>query len=229
MEQIQRLKAQYQSGQITMMGGTSTTGKKSDSRLRGEGSSSTDSELGTETGMGMLGTGMTSGRSSLYSQNSLNARMNRNNRMLMQQMYANGNNFNSLYGLQNPYMLGNQFDDYLLLQNSLDENGKNIYGHDIFFNNFLTFEPNANMATPQDYRLGPGDEVIIDIWGASEDNIRQKISPDGSIIVSQLGPIYLNGMTVAQANNHVKNIYSKKYAVIGTDTDVNMRLGTIRT
>lgn len=230
-EQIQRLKAQYESGQITMMGGTSNTGKKTDSRMRGEASSSTDSELGSETGMGMgmYGTGMMSGRSSLYSQSSLNARMNRNNRMLMQQMYANGNNYNSLYGLQNPYMFGGQLDDYLLLQNSLDGNGKNIYGHDIFFNNFLTFEPNANMATPQDYRLGPGDEVIIDIWGASEDNIRQKISPDGSIIVSQLGPIYLNGMTVAQANNHVKNIFSKKYAGIGTDTDVNLTLGNIRT
>ena len=60
---------------------------------------------------------------------------------------------------------------------------KTIYGHDVFNSRALTFEPNSNMATPQNYRLGPGDEVIIDIWGVSEDNIRQQISPDGRIMI----------------------------------------------
>lgn len=105
---------------------------------------------------------------------------------------------------------------------------KQIYGHDVFSSRELTFEPNTNMATPQNYRLGPGDEVIIDIWGASEDNIRQEISPDGRIMISQLGPVYLNGMTVAEANQHIKNIFSKKYAGVGSDTDINLTLGNIR-
>lgn len=105
---------------------------------------------------------------------------------------------------------------------------KIIYGHDIFNSKLLTFEPNANMATPQNYRLGPGDEVIIDIWGASEDNIRSEISPDGSIVISQIGPVHLNGMTVAEANKHVKNIFARKYAGVGSETDVNLTLGNIR-
>lgn len=105
---------------------------------------------------------------------------------------------------------------------------KTIYGHDIFNSRALTFEPNSNMATPQNYRLGPGDEVIIDIWGVSEDNIRQEISPEGRIMISQLGPVYLNGMTVAQANQHLKNIFSKKYSGVGVDTDINLTLGKIR-
>ena len=105
---------------------------------------------------------------------------------------------------------------------------KTIYGHDVFNSRALTFEPNSNMATPQNYRLGPGDEVIIDIWGVSEDNIRQQISPDGRIMISQLGPVYLNGMTVAEANKHLKNIFSKKYAGVGSDTDINLTLGQIR-
>lgn len=67
---------------------------------------------------------------------------------------------------------------------------KEIFGHNIFKNKELSFEPNENMATPIDYILGPGDEVIIDIWGANEASIRQTISPEGQIIVSQIGPIY---------------------------------------
>ncbi|MDE5585258.1 MAG: SLBB domain-containing protein [Muribaculaceae bacterium] len=105
---------------------------------------------------------------------------------------------------------------------------KTIYGHDIFNSRALTFEPNSNMATPQNYRLGPGDEVIIDIWGVSEDNIRQQISPDGRIMISQLGPVYLNGLTVAEANQQLKNIFAKKYSGVGSDTDINLTLGQIR-
>lgn len=103
-----------------------------------------------------------------------------------------------------------------------------IYGHDFFNSKELSFEPNTNMATPQNYRLGPGDEVIIDIWGASEDNIRQEISPDGRIMISQLGPVYLNGLTVAEANNQIKNIFAKKYSGVGSDTDINLTLGNVR-
>ncbi|MDE6697334.1 MAG: SLBB domain-containing protein [Muribaculaceae bacterium] len=105
---------------------------------------------------------------------------------------------------------------------------KAIYGHDIFRTGGLTFEPNSNMATPKNYRLGPGDEVIIDIWGVSEDNIRQQISPDGRIMISQLGPVYLNGLTVDEANKQLKNIFAKKYSGVGSDTDINLTLGQIR-
>lgn len=105
---------------------------------------------------------------------------------------------------------------------------KTIYGHDIFSTRGLSFEPNSNMATPKNYRLGPGDEVIIDIWGVSEDNIRQQISPDGRIMISQLGPVYLNGLTVDEANQQLKNIFAKKYAGVGSDTDINLTLGQIR-
>lgn len=103
-----------------------------------------------------------------------------------------------------------------------------IYGHDLFDSKELSFEPNSNMATPQNYRLGPGDEVIIDIWGASEDNIRQEISPDGRIMISQLGPVYLNGLTVEEANKQIKNVFAKKYSGVGSDTDINLTLGNVR-
>ncbi len=107
---------------------------------------------------------------------------------------------------------------------------RTIFGHDVFTNSALSFEPNENLATPQNYVLGPGDEVIIDIWGTSEDHIREVISPEGSIMVEQLGPVYLNGLTIQQANDHVRSTFANKYAgVAGDDTDINVTLGQVRT
>ncbi|MCC8188388.1 MAG: SLBB domain-containing protein [Bacteroides sp.] len=106
-----------------------------------------------------------------------------------------------------------------------------IFGHNIFTSYNLTFEPNINLATPQDYRLGPGDEVIIDVWGASETTIRQQISPEGSILVSNIGPVYLNGMTVREANAYLQREFSKIYAGISGNepiSQVKMTLGEIR-
>lgn len=104
-----------------------------------------------------------------------------------------------------------------------------IFGHDIFNSNELTFEPNVNVGTPQNYRLGPGDEVIIDIWGANEEHLRQVISPEGSIMIEQLGPVYLNGMNIKEANNHIKNAFARKYAGVNDDeTDIQLTLGEVR-
>lgn len=107
-----------------------------------------------------------------------------------------------------------------------------VYGRDIFNTRSLTFEPNENMATPINYRLGPGDEVIVDIWGANEATIRQVISPEGNIMVSQIGPIYLSGLTIAEAGNRVRENLSRKYAGISGDnpeSQVRVTLGQIRT
>lgn len=108
--------------------------------------------------------------------------------------------------------------------------GRNIFGANVFTSGALSFEPNENQATPQNYTLGPGDEVVIDIWGASEDRIRQTISPEGSIFIEQLGPIFLNGMTIEEANNHLHRQFAYKYAgVEENETDINLTLGQIRT
>ncbi len=106
-----------------------------------------------------------------------------------------------------------------------------IFGHNIFENENLTFEPNVNVATPVNYRLGPGDEVIIDVWGASQTTIREIISPEGSVLVDNLGPVYLNGKTVKEANNYLKQEFAKIYAgVTGNtpNTQIKLTLGEIR-
>ena len=106
-----------------------------------------------------------------------------------------------------------------------------IYGHSLFTNRNLTFEPSVNIATPTNYKLGPGDEVIINIWGASENTIRQTITPEGSIQVSGLGPVHLNGMTVREANSYLQREFAKIYSGIGgkePSSQIQLILGNIR-
>lgn len=109
---------------------------------------------------------------------------------------------------------------------------RRIFGHNLFTSRNLSFEPSSNLATPVNYRLGPGDEVIIDIWGASENTIRQSISPEGSIQVKDLGPVHLNGMTVKEANSFLQREFSKIYSGIGgnePNSQIRLTLGDIRT
>ncbi len=117
-------------------------------------------------------------------------------------------------------------------QAQLDIPARQIFGHNLFTNRNLSFEPSVNLATPINYRLGPGDEVIIDIWGASENTIRQTISPEGSIQVKDLGPVHLNGMTVQEANSYLQREFSKIYSGIGgsdPNSQIRLTLGDIRT
>lgn len=112
-----------------------------------------------------------------------------------------------------------------------EKDGIKIFGHDMFTNKNLSFEPSGNIATPVNYRLGPGDEVIIDIWGASENTIRQTISPEGTIHVSGLGPLHLNGMTVKDANSYLQREFAKIYAsILGKqpNSQIKLTLGDIR-
>ena len=97
-----------------------------------------------------------------------------------------------------------------------------VFGRNIFTNKNLSFEPDMNVATPQDYRLGPGDEIIIDIWGASENSIRQEISPDGCITIPGLGMISLNGLNIADAREYLKSELSKIYADEGNQIQVTL-------
>ena len=108
-----------------------------------------------------------------------------------------------------------------------------VFGRNIFNTRNLTFEPSVNLATPANYRLGPGDEVIIDIWGASQNTIRQQISPEGTINIQKIGPVNLSGMTVSAANEYLKGALNKIYNGLNNTTDptsdIRLTLGNIRT
>ena len=90
--------------------------------------------------------------------------------------------------------------------------GKAIFGHDIFNNKLLSFEPNMNIATPQDYVLGPGDLLVIDVYGASQKSFQLTISPEGTVTVPDYGPIAVSGLTVAAANTKIRSSLGSRYS-----------------
>ncbi len=228
-EQVKRIKAKYDKGQTTQ----------------------TDSRVSRSVGSGVrqrTGNNAAMEEESLDSRQS-NARQSRTGSKNSRRQTATRNRRatgtrtqqgqNGLYAEEDIYVSYRETEDDIYVSDreteddiyyfDLEEQPERlIYGHDIFNGQALTFEPNENMATPQNYRLGPGDEVIIDIWGASEDHLREVITPEGSIMIAQIGPVNLNGLTISEANNLIKGVFSKKYAGVGEETDIKVTLGDIR-
>ena len=102
---------------------------------------------------------------------------------------------------------------------------KKVFGRDIFNNKELTFEPNMNIATPQNYKLGPGDAVFIDIYGASQKTIEGTISPDGEITIEGFGPVHVSGLTVAQANSKLRSTLGARYS----SSNIKLTVGQTKT
>ncbi|MBR3080923.1 MAG: SLBB domain-containing protein [Prevotella sp.] len=102
---------------------------------------------------------------------------------------------------------------------------RKIFGHDVFNNKYLTFESSMNLATPQNYRLGPGDDVNIDIWGASQESITETISPDGTITIEGFGVVQLGGLSVSQAKSRLKSLLGPRYQ----GSKIDLTLGQTRT
>lgn len=127
--------------------------------------------------------------------------------------------------------LATVLDEKQQAADKLKKREKEVFGKDVFNNTALTFEPNLNIPTPENYILGPGDEVIVDIWGDAEETIRERISPDGNIIVEKVGPIYLSGLTVKEANTRLKNTFSQIYSTLegaNPTSYLQLSLGQIR-
>ncbi len=103
--------------------------------------------------------------------------------------------------------------------------GRKVFGRDIFNKEDLTFEPVMNIATPQSYVVGPGDEVKVDIYGASQKSSTYTVSPDGDIVIDGYGPINISGLTVKQANARIRSTLGSRYS----SSSIKMTLGQTRT
>lgn len=117
-------------------------------------------------------------------------------------------------------------------EQSTDVAAQLVFGRNIFNSRNLTFAPSQNLPTPVNYKLAAGDEVIIDIWGSSQMTYREYISPEGNINIPNIGPIYLNGMTIQSAEKYLKKELSKIHSGIDGEnptTEMKLTLGQIRT
>jgi len=168
---------------------------------------------------------------------SRNNRYNRNNQNIGQGNYMIRQNMDGqIYDENDPEFLQMQAElggilpvDSIawleqLLEDQMKEKSK-IFGHDIFNNEALSFEPNMNIATPADYRLGPGDAVAIEIYGSAQQSIDATISPDGFVTIEGFGPVQLSGLTVDQANARLRSQLATRYS----DSSIRLSVGQTRT
>ena len=106
-----------------------------------------------------------------------------------------------------------------------EETGKKVFGRDIFNNKNLSFEPQMNIATPQNYVIGPGDELIIDIYGATQESNTLTVSPDGDVVVPDFGPIHVSGLTMSAAQSRIRS----KLGSYFQSSEIKTTLGQTRT
>lgn len=125
-------------------------------------------------------------------------------------------------------LLGEEFLPEDLIMEDMDPTlyrGRKVFGRDIFNKEDLTFEPVMNIATPQSYVVGPGDEVKVDIYGASQKSSTYTVTPDGDIVIDGYGPINISGLTVKQANARIRSTLGSRYS----SSSIKMTLGQTRT
>lgn len=130
-------------------------------------------------------------------------------------------------------MMREALDDFMpdsmgMLEKRIEErlkNKKKVFGRDIFNNTELSFEPNMNIATPQNYRLGPGDAVYIDIYGGSQKTVEAVVSPDGTVTIEGYGPVSVSGLTVDEANARLRKTLGSRYA----SSKIQLTVGQTRT
>lgn len=143
---------------------------------------------------------------------------------------ANNTKSNDEYEYMMQSELGDMLPiDSIALLDQILEKQKNsrsrIFGHDLFNNESLSFEPNMNIATPKDYLLGPGDAVNIDIYGASQESFSLTITPDGDVTIPGFGPVQLSGLTVTQANSRLSSELGARYS----SSQIKLTVGQTRT
>ena len=114
-------------------------------------------------------------------------------------------------------------DSLIYYQNYFKDESE-VFGRNIFNNQMLTFQPNMNMATPANYRLGAGDDVIIDIWGASQETFTETISPDGVVVIEGVGPCKIGGMSVSEATSYLRSRLGKFYS----ESSISLSVGSTR-
>lgn len=136
---------------------------------------------------------------------------------------SNGRRINTRQEVEFPESLNNR-----LVYNYKSEKELN-FGFSLFKNTDLTFEPSFNISTPKDYLIGPGDLLNIDVWGASQHSYQEVISNEGSILISNIGPVFLSGLSTDEANKKLKTILSKIYSGLNDEnTFMKVTLGAVR-
>ena len=101
-----------------------------------------------------------------------------------------------------------------------------LFGYDFFNNSKISFTPSINIAVPKNYQIGPGDEIMIDLWGASEITYKAIVNNSGSIKINGVGFIYINGFTLESASRKIISKLKRKHAGISAANNSYNKINT---
>lgn len=132
-------------------------------------------------------------------------------------------------GMEQQYMFDSirKSDPYY----DLSPKQKKIFGYKLFHNRDLSFSPSMNIPTPQNYTVGAGDELLIDVYGASQQNYSLTVNPDGMIFIPNIGPVQLAGLSIEAATSRLRSSLNRIYSGMSgpnPNTFLQVRLGDIR-
>jgi protein involved in polysaccharide export with SLBB domain len=89
--------------------------------------------------------------------------------------------------------------------------GGAILGAELFSNPTLSFEPDLRIATPKNYVLGVTDKLLLDVYGVNLSQQSLEISPEGTVNIKYVGPLYINGLTIEEATKRINAKLAKLY------------------
>lgn len=209
MDQLQRLRTKYtKESDGSMLGVQSLTGA---SRLRKNNGIGAQKEA---SGFMKKGNGLAE-----PDLNAMSAIQRQQYIQQQQSLYLNG------LGFIMPDSMALYNYDGAWMPESKTERSKRIFGHDIFSQQMLTFEPEMNIPAPSDYLLSAGDLVFVDVSGASQFSFNGEISPEGYLHIEGFGPVKVGGLTLAQANSQVSNILGRYFK----ESDIILTVGQTNT
>ena len=220
MQQLQRIRSQYeQTGETKTIGsGTTTTSNVSTtgSRQRSNNGSVRVDAYGNNINQNKYASNSSQMQTGMYGVNGMDAGY-----MTGTGMY----NYNMGSMLDENGMLNGRSAVYIPDTTDLTINGKTVFGRNVFNQRRLSFEPNMNIATPASYVVGPGDKVFVDVYGASQRSEELEVTPDGTIVVMNFGPIHIGGLTIQAANAKIRKTLGARYK----SSEVRLTLGQSRT
>lgn len=120
--------------------------------------------------------------------------------------------------------IGDGDDDGPRASRRTRRSSREVFGRNIFNNRNLTFAPNMNIATPQNYVLGPGDVLVVDVYGGSQESQRLTVSPEGDVYVPEFGPIQVSGLQIRAAQNRIRQRLGRYFQ----SSDIRITLGQTR-
>ncbi|WP_073094479.1 SLBB domain-containing protein [Cyclobacterium lianum] len=157
----------------------------------------------------------------LRSGNAEGIKARKNQGQTQRQVIENGVNQNDVFDSLR------QADPYY----DLSPKQKKIFGFTLFHNKELNFNPNLNLPTPDNYILGTGDQLLVDVFGASQQSLDLTVSPEGTVFIPNIGPINVGGATIQAVRSRLKNSLQQIYSGLGgpnPNTFLQIRVGNIR-